>query len=284
MPEDPKPASASTVLNRYYSVKPPAPPTPAQRILNQDAETPTLEGQELESTKKPILDKSAATLFNRAYSVKSPPLTRTPVRQSEVPQTRPLFNTPEEKQRALEDSMTAAMPFSEVHIRKMESTKRNKQGTMVVFTDPNKRDKLIGYGHKLTPDELRSGKIQIGNELVDYRQGLSDDHGNRLLTQDTQAHSVHVKKILANHGVDWNQLPPQAQTVAADLAYQVGPAGFARFKPLMRALRDEDWRTAKKHVDRYYRDEDTGKMVYDARRTKFARELLDQLIVQQAKQ
>lgn len=284
MPEQPKPR-ISTEFTRAYGVRPPQAKAidPAKSILNQDPETPALEGQALESTKKPVLDKGAATLFNKHYSVKSPPLSRPPVRQSEMPRTRPLFSTPEEKQRVLEESMTAGMPFNEAYIRKMESTKRNKQGTMVVFTDPNKRDKLIGYGHRLTPEEMSSGKIKIGNELVDYRQGLPEEYGSRLLTQDTQTHAAHAKKILAEHDVDWNRLPPQAQTVAADLAYQVGPAGFARFKPLMRALRDEDWRTAKKHVDRYYRDE-TGKLVYDARRTKFARELLDQLIVQQAKQ
>lgn len=283
MPDQPKPTSASTVLNRYYSVKPPQAPSPVQRILNQDPETPALEGQELESTKKPPLDRGASTLFNRVYSVKSPPLSRPPVRQPEAPRVRPLFSTPEEKQRALEESMTAGLPFSEAHIRKMESTKRNKQGAMVVFTDPNKRDKLIGYGHKLTPDEVQSGRIRIGNELVDYRRGLSDEYGNRLLTQDTQEHAQHAKEVLAENGVDWERLPPQAQTVVADLAYQVGPAGFAKFKPLMRDLQARDWRSAKQHVDRYYRDEDTGRMVYDARRTKFARELLDELITGQKK-
>ena len=42
----------------------------------------------------------------------------------------------------------------------------------------------IGIGHLLTKDELTSGKILIFGKATKYRDGLTDDQVDRLLTQD----------------------------------------------------------------------------------------------------
>jgi len=46
------------------------------------------------------------------------------------------------------------------------------------------RHLTIGAGHLLMEAELTSGKIRLGNEMVDYRKGLADDQILKLLKQD----------------------------------------------------------------------------------------------------
>lgn len=44
----------------------------------------------------------------------------------------------------------------------------------------------IGVGHRLTRSELMSGKLPIGREIIQWRQGLSDAQIETLLAQDLE--------------------------------------------------------------------------------------------------
>lgn len=52
----------------------------------------------------------------------------------------------------------------------------------------------IGIGHLLTKDELNSGKIKIGDEMVNWRNGLTDEQINQLARQDTAIAAEAVEK------------------------------------------------------------------------------------------
>jgi GH24 family phage-related lysozyme (muramidase) len=281
MPSEEQKRQTATLFNRIATTQPAAPPGPAPGVLLQHPERQILPAHEQQSTQRPALNAAAGTMFNRVGRANmESPLSRPPVRQSETPKAIEVFNTPEAKTRAVEDALSAGRPFQEAYIKRMEGTKRNKEGKLVTFPDPSKGT-LIGYGHLLTPDELKTGHVSIGGQPVKYGLGLTDEQGDMLLTEDTRKHSAAARRVLTDHGVDWDTLPPQAQLVAADLAYQVGEAGFARYKPLMKALRNQDWAEARKHVDRYYRQRETGKLVHDTRRTNHAKDLLKELIAEQ---
>jgi lysozyme len=47
----------------------------------------------------------------------------------------------------------------------------------------------IGIGHKLTRNELTSGKIVIKNEYIKYKDGLTEDQINNLTLQDLKVAS-----------------------------------------------------------------------------------------------
>ena len=53
----------------------------------------------------------------------------------------------------------------------------------------------IGVGHLLKRSELSSGKIKIGNQLVKYAQGLTEDQAATLLTQDLSKHGMVVSNF-----------------------------------------------------------------------------------------
>ncbi len=42
----------------------------------------------------------------------------------------------------------------------------------------------IGIGHKLLPEELRSGKISIGGQLIPYKDGITQEQADTLKRQD----------------------------------------------------------------------------------------------------
>lgn len=278
MPGEEQKRRTATLFNRIATTQPATPPGPQPGVLLQHPEREILPAREQMSTQRPALNPVTATMFNRlGRAHMESPLSNPPVRQSEQPVAHEVFATPEAKTRAVEEALQVGRPFHEAYIKKMESTKRNKEGMLIPFPDPSKGT-LVGYGHLLTPDELKSGHVTISGKPVKFGLGLTEEQGSALLSEDTKEHSARAQRVLADNGVDWNSLPPQAQLVAADLAYQVGEAGFARYKPLMKALRNQDWAEARKHVDRYYRRREDGKLIHDTRRTNHAKALLKELM------
>lgn len=58
----------------------------------------------------------------------------------------------------------------------------------------------IGYGHKLTPDEVKSGKIEIGGVEYDYANGIPDDKIDELLKVDKEKAYTRAKDLIP--GID----------------------------------------------------------------------------------
>jgi lysozyme len=55
----------------------------------------------------------------------------------------------------------------------------------------------IGVGHLLTEEELRTGQLRIGEEVVAWRErGLTEDQAMRLLDQDLDWAEAAVRKLV----------------------------------------------------------------------------------------
>ena len=98
----------------------------------------------------------------------------------------------------------------------------------------------IAYGHKLTPEEAKSGFISINGELVDYRQGLSQDHAEAVLKADTQWAQTHASASLKKIGMEDDEGKLQAIT---SLIYNVGSGswGSSKAKKFLEAGNIEDF-------------------------------------------
>lgn len=254
----------------------------ASSLQRQSAhpEQPVLTGRQHQST---ILRPAGPLGFNDRYTKTGP--ARDEVLQSvnytrsiQPPRAEPLFSSEEQFQTTLQSAPKAMQPFNAIeHIKQMEGTKRDKKGKFITFPDPS-RGTLIGYGHLLSKEELKRGTIRIGDTMVNIKDGLTEEQANRLLEQDAGYHGRQAKRVMAEHGIVWENLPPEIQAVAQDLTYQVGPGGFQKFKPFLSAVRDENWTRARQHVGRTYVDRNTGRRVKDTRRTKHAQSLIDRVI------
>jgi len=98
----------------------------------------------------------------------------------------------------------------------------------------------IAYGHKLTPEEAKSGFISINGELVDHRQGLSQDHAEAVLKADTQWAQTHASASLKKIGMEDDEGKLQAIT---SLIYNVGSGswGSSKAKKFLEAGNIEDF-------------------------------------------
>ena len=98
----------------------------------------------------------------------------------------------------------------------------------------------IAYGHKLTPEEAKSGFISINGELVDYREGLSQDHAEAVLKTDTQWAQTHASASLKKIGMEDDEGKLQAIT---SLIYNVGSGswGSSKAKKFLEAGNIEDF-------------------------------------------
>jgi lysozyme len=80
----------------------------------------------------------------------------------------------------------------------------------------------IGVGHCLTQAECSSGKIRLGAEWVRYGQGLTDAQIDALLQHDLQRIEAIVDTDVTV------PLTPRQRDVCISLAFNIGPAAFAR--------------------------------------------------------
>jgi len=134
-------------------------------------------------------------------------------------------------------------------IKEMEGDERHqansgsfRRGKFYLYNDAASHT-TIGYGHKLTREEISSGR---------YREGLSIDEAHKLLRKDV----ADAAKVAATHfGKDGWEMMSQAQKDAAiDHAYNLGAAGLRKFPRWSNALRKGDWETVGKESKRFYKD------------------------------
>jgi GH24 family phage-related lysozyme (muramidase) len=106
---------------------------------------------------------------------------------------------------------------------------------------PDARGQSIGYGHHLTPDEQKTGKIILpdGRE-IDWKKGISREDANALYQADMAKHSSEMAKKLARMGVDVSKLSSGTVSALEDLAYNAGPDIFSKAPKLVAALKTGD--------------------------------------------
>lgn len=101
-------------------------------------------------------------------------------------------------------------------------TQMYDDATGKTISNPNsaKGYATIGIGHLLTSEEKRRGAIEINGELVDYRNGLSEDQVFALLDQDMQDAAAIVDKHVK---VD---LKPAQRDALISFAFNIGEGNF----------------------------------------------------------
>ena len=60
----------------------------------------------------------------------------------------------------------------------------NENGRWYPHESVEKGTPTLAFGHKMLNREMESGKVKIGDQMVDWRNGLSDDEANALFEQD----------------------------------------------------------------------------------------------------
>jgi GH24 family phage-related lysozyme (muramidase) len=91
--------------------------------------------------------------------------------------------------------------------------------SLKVTTDPV-GVQIIGYNHTLTSEELRTGKISIDGEMVDYRGGITAQQAQQLLEQDIKPFRQIVDNLVTVELTN-NQLDALTSFV-----YRSGPSTF----------------------------------------------------------
>jgi GH24 family phage-related lysozyme (muramidase) len=106
----------------------------------------------------------------------------------------------------------------------------------------------VGFGHKLEGDELKH-----------FQQGITKDQANYLFEQDWNEARAQAEDTFRRAGHDWDSLDRNRRDMLTEMAFNVGPGGLGRYKTLMRAINDEDYKEMGKHYRRFAKDAQTGK-------------------------
>ena len=93
----------------------------------------------------------------------------------------------------------------------------------------------VGFGHRITEDELRAGV---------FDRGLSFEQAQELLDRDILTHQGHAAKVMGPKL--FFSMPQDFQDAATALTYQIGRTGFRRFKNFRAALMSGDLEGARK--------------------------------------
>lgn len=106
----------------------------------------------------------------------------------------------------------------------------------------------LAYGHKLTTQEVKSGKVKVGSSLVDYNKGITENQANALLAQDIESHKKKVKVK------DFDKLDDKYQKVLVNIAFNVGSVRPQVWPKLLSAMRKGDDKTVRKEMLTSYKD------------------------------
>ena len=94
-------------------------------------------------------------------------------------------------------------------------------------------------GLRLKPYRCTSGKLTIGYGRNLEDRGLSVDEAQYLLKNDI----IECYNVLSGDIVheEWITLPESIKTVLIDMRFQMGRAGFRKFKGTIAAVKDHNW-------------------------------------------
>ena len=101
-----------------------------------------------------------------------------------------------------------------------------------VYKDSEGYD-TVGYGHKLTPNEVKNGT---------YANGISKAQGSKLFNKDFGRHKAAFYG--SNPGL--LKAPDNVKAVLGDLAYNMGPGFLKKFPTMKAALGRGDYAAAGK--------------------------------------
>ncbi len=126
------------------------------------------------------------------------------------------------------------MPRQQFRGNPMQGMPRNTQSyegyRNQVYTDTT-GNATIGYGHKLTANDIKSGK---------YAGGITKEQGEALYQQDQAKHNAQLyarEPWIAN-------LSGSQQSAMQDMAFNMGPAFLDKFPGAKKSMKSGDFRAA----------------------------------------
>ena len=85
--------------------------------------------------------------------------------------------------------------------------------------------RTVGWGHKITADEKKRGVIKVGEQLVNFKNGMTPQQVNQLYEQDTaKARSIARKSLVKNK----SDIEPNELQALTSLIYNVGQGAWAK--------------------------------------------------------
>lgn len=127
----------------------------------------------------------------------------------------------------------------------------------------------IAYGHKLTSQENKTGKILIGTTYYDLKNGLTDNQAKRLFKQDFKKAEDGAQRAIGDN--NWSRMSRKNQLLAAEIQFNVR-GGVRKFKKFIAAALDpEKEYTAINHIGRKATSA-SGKTISLTKRTDGIRE------------
>ena len=131
------------------------------------------------------------------------------------------------------------------YIKKAENDQLFKTGTGIRQESPEGGLDTIGYGHKLTAEEIESGKV-YGYDI----NTLNKNQANNILLRDLE----EKNKILNNKlGTAYTDLDPKRKQMLLDIQFNV-KGGIDSFPKFTEAVLDNDVNTMQQEYKRYFKN------------------------------
>jgi len=92
--------------------------------------------------------------------------------------------------------------------------------------------KTLGIGHLVVPGDLEYD-APVGTPV-------SEERVNEIFDKDVITYIDETKKVFGN----LEGMPEEAQQVLVNMCFNMGAPRLAKFKNFIRAIHDEDWKTA----------------------------------------
>jgi hypothetical protein len=146
------------------------------------------------------------------------------------------------------------------YVKSAENDQLFKTGTGMIQESPEGGNDTVGYGHKLTDEEIASGKV-YGYNI----NNLNKNQANTILIRDLE----EKNKILNNKlGTAYTDLDPKRKQMLLDIQFNVRD-GIDSFPKFTEAVLNNDTDTMKKEYKRYFKNKQ-DKYVELARNKQFS--------------
>jgi GH24 family phage-related lysozyme (muramidase) len=146
------------------------------------------------------------------------------------------------------------------YVKSAENDQLSKTGTGMIQESPEGGNDTVGYGHKLTDEEIASGKV-YGYNI----NNLNKNQANTILIRDLE----EKNKILNNKlGTAYTDLDPKRKQMLLDIQFNVRD-GIDSFPKFTEAVLNNDTDTMKKQYKRYFKNKQ-DKYVELARNKQFS--------------
>ena len=132
------------------------------------------------------------------------------------------------------------------YVKSVENDQLFKTGTGMIQKSPEGGNDTVGYGHKLTDDEIASGKV-YGYDI----NNLNKNQANTILIRDLE----EKNKILNNKlGTAYTELDPKRKQMLLDIQFNV-KGGIDSFPKFTEAVLDNDINTMQEEYKRYFKNQ-----------------------------